>query len=114
MPGVKDGYIILAVAFTIMMVSFGVFMIIKAGIIDGICDKLLQTGEYSPNKKLSNKKYDHIFSAYWMIITAGYLIYSFITHRWDISWIVWPIAGIIFGIINVLLVRDCKFKPSRD
>jgi hypothetical protein len=30
------------------------------------------------------------------------LLYSFITNRWGISWIIWPIAGIVFAIIKIV------------
>ena len=42
----------------------------------------------------------------WMLITAGYLAWSFITMKWAITWIIWPIAGVLFGalvpIVNLI------------
>ena len=41
-----------------------------------------------------------------MLITAGYLAWSFITMKWAITWIIWPIAGVLFGalvpIVNLI------------
>ena len=37
-----------------------------------------------------------------LIATALYLGYSFITENWEHSWIVWPIYGIAYGIIEKL------------
>ncbi|MDO5026479.1 MAG: permease prefix domain 1-containing protein [Tissierellia bacterium] len=102
----NEGYITLAVAFTIFFIAIGVYSIVRVGIVDSLLNKLLQIGDYTPYKKETNRKYNHLFSAYWMIVFAGYFIYSMITYRWDVSWIVWPIAGVVFGVINVILVRE--------
>ena len=40
-----------------------------------------------------------IASIYWLAVTAGFLAWSFITSAWDRTWIVWPIAGVSFGLI---------------
>jgi uncharacterized membrane protein len=39
---------------------------------------------------------------YWLAVVAVFLLYSFITNRWGISWIIWPIAGIVFAIIKIV------------
>lgn len=52
----------------------------------------------SPNGKL----YDNIMSIYWSIITVIYLGISFITGSWNISWIIWPLAGVFSKIIQTL------------
>ena len=37
---------------------------------------------------------------YWCIITAIYLGWSFFTKQWDITWIVWPVAGLLYAAIH--------------
>ena len=39
-------------------------------------------------------------SVYWLSVTCIYLIWSFLSFRWGITWIIWPIAGIIRAIIR--------------
>ena len=50
---------------------------------------------------------DAITTAYWLVVTAIYLIYSFISHDWHMSWVIWPAAGVIYaaarGIYTALL-----------
>ena len=36
---------------------------------------------------------------YWSLAVAGYLAFSFIIGRWDRSWIIWPVAGVLYGSI---------------
>lgn len=102
----RDGYILLAVALTCLMIGIGVYRIVKSAILDAYCEKLLQVGEYTPQKKTTKRKYDHIFAAYWMLAFVIYMLASFLTKRWDMTWLIWPVAGIIFGILNVLLEKN--------
>ena len=44
-----------------------------------------------------------IAAIYWGVVTAGYLAYSFVTARWEISWIVWPVAGVLYGALAGIL-----------
>ena len=48
-----------------------------------------------------------------MVITAGFLAYSFITGDWGRSWIIWPVAGVLFGaIMSVMALLAGKDKTS--
>lgn len=40
-----------------------------------------------------------IASVYWLLTLALYLGWSFIGDAWERSWIVWPLAGVFFGIL---------------
>ena len=74
------------------VIAVGVKMIVKTSILWGGMDKLLEEGDYTRlNKKAS--RYDGI---YWAIATAIYLGWSFMSNRWDITWLVWPVAGVLF------------------
>ena len=41
-----------------------------------------------------------IMSVYWPTITCLYLIWSFLSFDWWITWIVWPIAAIVESLIK--------------
>lgn len=41
-----------------------------------------------------------IMEFYWPTVTCLYLIWSFITFQWWMTWIIWPIAGIIHGVVK--------------
>ena len=44
-------------------------------------------------------------SVFWPSVTCLYLIWSFLTFDWWITWIIWPIAGIIHSIIKSTLKK---------
>ena len=90
-------------------VAVAVYMIVHAGIIKDGYSKLLQEGDYSKEEK-SNTILKTVTPIYWMVMTAIYLAWSFLTNRWDISWIVWPIAGVVYGGLSILLRAIHKNK----
>jgi len=44
-----------------------------------------------------NKIIEIVASVFWPVIVAIYLLWSFVTHDWYISWIIFPICGVLFG-----------------
>jgi hypothetical protein len=51
----------------------------------------------------NNIAMDSFGGFYWILVVIGYLAWSFLTNRWAITWIVWPIAGVLYGVISALL-----------
>ena len=101
-----------AVAALLCFVAVGVWLIVHASIRRGGYSVLLEEGDYTPAKKKEQKRTQPIASIYWCLITAGYLAYSFITSDWQRSWIVWPVAGVLFGVI-MAIVSSLGGKDSR-
>ena len=91
------------VSLLLVFVAVGVYMIVKVGIINGSFHTLLQTGEYSKEEKMTKKKMNLFASAYWCIVTAVYLAASFLTMRWDMTWIIWPVTGVIYPAFAAIL-----------
>ena len=90
----SDWFVIAGVAMLLVMCAVGVKLIVLTCIRQGGYDKLLEEGDYTRmNKKIG--KFDGI---YWAIVLAVYLGWSFVTMRWDMTWIVWPIAGVLFAV----------------
>ena len=80
----------------LLLVSIGVYLFVYAGNIQESFDRLLQIKDYTmENKKVSNKISAYL-KTYWMVTLAIFLAISFITDNWDRSWIVWPVASVLF------------------
>ncbi|MCR5596399.1 MAG: helix-turn-helix domain-containing protein [Lachnospiraceae bacterium] len=99
----NDFYYAIAVAFLLIFVAIGSLLIVRVSIIWGSMQMLLEEGGYTRSEKLENKKNEVFAGTYWCLVTAGYLAYSFITNRWDRSWIVWPVAGVLYGALVAVL-----------
>jgi len=69
------------VAILLAVVSIGVFLFVSSGMVYGSFQKLLQLDDYDPEEKKNKKRYEKAYGAYWCIVTAGYLAWSFVTNR---------------------------------
>lgn len=84
---------------TLLVVSIGVYIIVQTCTIQGSYQRLLEEGEYSREKKLEKRRNEPITVVYWCLVTALYLLLSFLTMDWHRTWIVWPVAGVLFGAV---------------
>ena len=107
--GEDDLHTALSVPFLLLFVGVGVFLIVRTNIIWDSMNMLLEQGEYRREKKMDEHKNETVGQIYWCSVTAIYLGYSFITRRWDISWIVWPVAGVGYGAVCGI-VNSCRTK----
>ena len=101
---------VVAAAALLGMVAVGVWLIVRSAIVRGGFRALLEEGDYSRREKALSKRFGPYEGAYWLIVTAAYLAISFLTERWDVTWIIWPVAavanGAFFGIARAMSKRD--------
>jgi len=90
-----DGAVIISFAsLMLVIIALSVRNIVNGSIISDSYNVIID------NKSKSKKKVeDKIESIYWTIIVAIYLGWSFLTYDWHITWIIWPIAGVLSEII---------------
>ena len=87
----------------LVMIACGVNLIVRVSIIKSSYDTLLQEGEFSKEEKKAKKKLGALSSAYWCLATAIYLGWSFWTMQWDLTWIVWPVAGVLYAAVSGIM-----------
>lgn len=70
--------------------------------------KLLLTGWETRRRALEEeKRSDFIGGIYWPIVVVVYLGWSFWTGDWGFTWIVWPVAALLFAALSHALgARD--------
>ena len=69
-------------------------------------------GDYTVERK-KNKLIDKVAAIYWPLIVAIYLACSFLTEDWGRSWIIWPVAGVLFGAIAGICSISSKNENDR-
>ena len=104
----KDFAMIAGVALLLITVSIGVNRIVRGGMVQGSFTRLLQMGDYSPENKEFNKSISHLSTIYWCSATALYLGISFYFNNWERSWIIWPVAGVLYGAICAVAAMVIK------
>lgn len=98
-----DELAICTVGILLAIVSIASNLFVRSGIIMGSYQKLLQEKEYTVEQKKAGKVIDKVAAIYWMIVVAGYLGWSFATMRWEFTWIVWPVAGVLFAAVVTII-----------
>ena len=94
---------IIAVCLLLGLIAIGVMLIVRSSIVWDSFHQLLEEDDYSREAKSAEKRFGWIAGSYWLFVTAGYLAWSFITNNWDRSWIVWPVAGVLYGALYGIL-----------
>ncbi len=98
----NDFFTVIMLAVTMLLAGAGSVFFILAGVRWASMQKLLQEGEFTPREKEKSRIREKIGTAYWLTATAVYLGWSFLTNDWEITWVVWPIAGILFAVVMCL------------
>lgn len=97
-----EGLAIIGLIITLTIVAFSTYNIIsKSGAYDA--SKVLLQQEYYSVKNKTNKAFQTVTTVYWCVIVAIYLGYSLVTNNWAMSWIIWPVAGVLFGAVKAIL-----------
>ena len=102
---------VLAISMTallLVMAAIGVYMIVHVALIKSSYQILLQEDEYNKTEKKKNKATEKVGAIYWSLVTAAYLAWSFITFDWNSTWIIWPIAGVLFAPFSIIVKSLCK------
>lgn len=98
------------------LIGIGVFLMVLGSVKNeayktllAVNDATTMGGNYkteSKVKKYSNPKVEAVMSVYWSTVTCIYLIWSFVTFDWFITWIVWPVAAIVNVLIDNIFGED--------
>lgn len=88
--------VVCCVGVLLAIVAAGVYVMIRVSFIWESFNKLLQEEDFTVEKKEENKDTSPAAGIYWCLAVAVFLVWSFTTNDWSHSWIVWPIAGVIF------------------
>ena len=106
----SDLVLILCVDLLLALVALGVNLMVRVSTIKESYDTVLQEGDYSKNKKRIQAKMGAFSAAYWCLTTAIYLGWSTWRQDWEESWIIWAVAGVlyggVYGIVRMVLTVD--------
>ena len=105
-PGVPDGYYSLAVCALLLLVGIACLLLVRAGSMRGAVDKLLEQGDYTRENKAKSRFVGAVSAAYWLVVTAAFLFYTFGPNgngQPQYSWFIWAIAGVLYGALMAAL-----------
>lgn len=92
----------------LVMVAIGTSFFIYSENYKNAMDKISKD---SLEKKEKNELFSSISAILWLLVTSIYLGWSFISYDWHITWIIWPIAGLVDAVIWIII--DLKKKNNK-
>lgn len=98
-----DDFALYGTAILLMMVGAAVFLFVSSGVEMGIYRRLLQIDDFAPAKKRAGRKLSVFSSVWWLVMTAVYLLWSFVTNEWEITWVIWPVGSILYAALYAIL-----------
>ncbi len=94
-------------AMLFVFVGFGVFLIVYSNTLKKTFSRLLGINdqidfiepEEKKVEKIKNPTVRAIMMCFWPVVTCIYLCVSFLTFKWHLTWLIWPIAAAVNTII---------------
>ncbi len=99
MMGYDDYMLIMLTAFLLFIAMVSTTILTRISIQMGGYKTLLNMANFSKENIAEKQKTESVSSIYWTVVVAIYLGWSFFTGSWHITWMVWPIAGVLSSII---------------
>ncbi len=98
-----DIYYVYSLGILLIFVAIATFFFVWSGTITGSHRILLEEEDYSLKNKQSSGRRKQVSRIYWCSVTAIFLAVSFLTNRWDLTWIIWACAGVLCGAISAIM-----------
>ena len=95
----KEFFTVIMLTVTMLLAGIGAVFFIISGVRWASMQKLLKEGEFTPQEKRRSRIKEGVSTVYWLSATAVYLGWSFGTNDWERTWIVWPLAGVLFAVV---------------
>ena len=102
--------IVSALCVTLLLVAIAVYGFIRVGIVWHSMQTLLQEGEHTSGVKKNRRAIAVFSTAYWLVATAGFLILAEVDGGWQSTRLYWPVAGILFGAVMVVMAEIARRK----
>lgn len=104
------------VCLTLVIVAAGIAIMTRTGWSDSAAGTLLQEEQDDDAVRSTNPAVRAVAAVFWPVIAAIYLAWSFLTGDWGISWVLWPVAGLLYAGLAALgaaLRRDERDSRPR-
>ena len=96
----------LSVCLLMVLVACGVYAFVWAGTVHDAMDQLLEEGDFTRDAKARKGVIGAVAAAYWLVVVAIFLFYTFGPYgngQPQYSWFIWAIAGVVFAAVMVVM-----------
>lgn len=95
-----------AVCLLLVLVACGVYAFVRVGTVQDALNQLLEEGDFTRDAKARKSAIRAVAAAYWLVVVAIFLFYTFGPYgngQPEYSWFIWAIAGVIFATVMVVM-----------
>ena len=95
-----DVIYVAAVSLLLMIASIGCAAFVYGGTIQSAMDRLLEDGDFTRGHKAVKRRLTALAAAYWLVVVAIFLWYTFGPNgngQPQYSWFIWAIAGVVYA-----------------
>jgi len=114
----SDFGLICCVIILLFVVAYAVLGIVRVCMAYGGYQILLQEGDYRVKEKALRRRSEAFYGMYWCAVVAIYLAVSFRNNNWHESWVIWPVAGLLFvvflGIVKIVFMKKADQKEDKS
>lgn len=95
-----DFWTVIGVVLVLVIVAAGLGILLPQTWAHTVAERLGRGAKAKAGRDDDERSIVGVIAAfYWPLLAAIFLAWSFIGNAWGISWIVWPIGGVLFGAI---------------
>lgn len=84
----------------LVLVACGVYAFVRVGTVQDAMDRLLEDGDFTRGHKAVKGRLTALTAAYWLVVVAIFLWYTFGPNgngQPQYSWFIWAIAGVVYA-----------------
>ena len=95
-----------SVCLLLALVACGVYAFVRVGTVQDAMYQLLEEGDFTRDAKARKGIVRAVAAAYWLVVAAIFLFYTFGPYgngQPQYSWFIWAIAGVVFAAVMVVM-----------
>lgn len=100
-----------SICLVLVLVACGVYAFVRVGTVQGAMDQLLEEGDYTRPNKAIKSRINALTAAYWLVVVAIFLWYTFGPYgngQPQYSWFIWAIAGVLYAALVIAVKAFMK------
>ncbi len=94
------------VGLLLLLAGLGVYLIVRVCVVKGSFDRLLREGDFRAGVVEDERRMERVGGVYWPAVTAAYLLWSFLSGDWHFTWVIWPVAALVFAAISAAVRKN--------
>ena len=100
-----------SICLVLALVACGVYAFVRVGTVRDAMDQLLEEGDYTRPNKAIKSRINALTAAYWLVVVAIFLWYTFGPNgngQPQYSWFIWAIAGVMYAALVIAVKAFMK------